>query len=284
MKEKIATIVCGNSGIDYIKHPYSIDVFRSILFIDEEEYTDFIDITADAFYKRINLNPDIDIKTSQTSTGDMLEVYKRLETEGYTNAIVITVSSRLSGTYQNAILAADMAETLKVSVFDSRGAAYPEAKLALVCAEMAKNGHSVSEILAELEHIRSNSHIYFIVETLKFLVKNGRLSVAKGFLGNLFKLKPLLWVNEEGVIETLEKIRTSKKALERLKEKFFDETKDIEIDPFVLYTIDKGLAEDIAAEIKARYPYIKDIPLLPLTPVVGAHSGPGTYAIGYIKK
>jgi len=284
MKQKIATIVCGNSGIDYINHPYDIDVFRSILFIDQEEYTDFIDITADAFYKRLSLNPNLDIKTSQTATGLMLEVYKRLESDGYTDAIVVTISSHLSGTYQNAVLAADMAEALKVHVFDSKSVAFPEAKLALVCAEMAKNNHSVEEILVKLNHIRDNAQIYFTVDTLKYLVKNGRLSVAKGFLGNLFKLKPLLWINKEGIIETIEKIRTSKKALERLKEKFFEETKDFEIEPFVIYTIDKSLAEAIASEIKARYPYIKDIPLQPLTPVVGAHAGPGAYALGYIKK
>jgi len=211
-------------------------------------------------------------------------VYKRLEKEGYTDVIVVTISSKLSGTYQNAILAADMTEKLKVHVFDSKSVAYPEAKLALVCAEMANNNHSVDEILAKLKQIRDNTKIYFTVDTLKFLVKNGRLSVARGFLGNLFKLKPLLQVSKEGVIETIEKIRTSKKAMERLKEKFFEETKDIEIEPFVIYTIDKNLAETLASEIKARYPYITEIPLQPLTPVVGAHAGPGAYAIGYIKK
>ena len=284
MTQKIATIVCGNSGIDYIDHQYSIDVFRSILLIDQEEYTDFIDITADNFYKQLKLNPNLDIKTSQTATGFMLDVYKRLEKEGYTDVIVVTISSKLSGTYQNAILAADMTEKLKVHVFDSKSVAYPEAKLALVCAEMANNNHSVDEILAKLKQIRDNTKIYFTVDTLKFLVKNGRLSVARGFLGNLFKLKPLLQVSKEGVIETIEKIRTSKKAMERLKEKFFEETKDIEIEPFVIYTIDKNLAETLASEIKARYPYITEIPLQPLTPVVGAHAGPGAYAIGYIKK
>ena len=99
MTQKIATIVCGNSGIDYIDHQYSIDVFRSILLIDQEEYTDFIDITADNFYKQLKLNPNLDINTSQTATGFMLDVYKRLEKEGYTDVIVVTISSKLSGTY-----------------------------------------------------------------------------------------------------------------------------------------------------------------------------------------
>ncbi|MDD3171783.1 MAG: DegV family protein [Bacilli bacterium] len=284
MNQKIATIVCGNSGIDYLKHPYKIDVFRSVLFVDEEEFEDYIDITADAFYKRLLLNPNTNVKTSQTSTGDMLEVYKRLESEGFTDAIVVTISSYLSGTFQNAVLAAGMVDSLKVHVFDSKAVVYPEAKMALTAAKMAEEGYSVEEILEKLAHIRDNLRIYFSVDTLKYLVKNGRLSVASGFLGGLLKLKPLLWINPDGKIESIEKIRTSKKALERVKEKFFEEVKDIDFEPFVIYTTDISLAEDIAKEIMEKYPHIKEVPMQPLTPVVGAHAGPGAYALGYIKK
>ena len=284
MNQKIATIVCGNSGIDYLKHPYKIDVFRSVLFVDEEEFEDYIYITADAFYKRLLLNPNTNVKTSQTSTGDMLEVYKRLESEGFTDAIVVTISSYLSGTFQNAVLAAGRVNSLQVPVFDSKELVYPEAKMALTAAKMAEEGYSGEEILEKLAHFRDNLRIYFSVDTLKYLVKNGRLSVASGFLGGLLKLKPLLWINPDGKIESIEKIRTSKKALERVKEKFFEEVKDIDFEPFVIYTTDISLAEDIAKKIREKYPQIKEVPMQPLTPVVGAHAGPGAYALGYIKK
>lgn len=77
----------------------------------------------------------------------MLEVYQRLETEGFTDAIVITISSHLSGTAQNAILAGQMVDHLRVHIFDSLTAAYAEAKMALVAAEMASKQMSVSQIL-----------------------------------------------------------------------------------------------------------------------------------------
>ena len=93
MQEKIAVIVCGNSGIDYIKHGKKIDVFRSMLYVDEDEYEDYVDIEADAFYQRLLDNPNTNVKTSQTSTGKMGTVYKQLESEGYTDVIVITISS-----------------------------------------------------------------------------------------------------------------------------------------------------------------------------------------------
>lgn len=284
MKSKIATIVCGNSGIDYLKHNYKIDVFRSILYVDNDEYEDFIDVTAAEFYQRLEKNPNTDVKTSQTSTGKMREVYRRLENEGYTDVIVITISSHLSGTYQNAVLAKEFVKNLKVHVFDSRFAVYPEAKMALVSAQMASEGKSVESIIKELEWIRDNSRVYFCVDTLKYLVKNGRLSGTAGFIGTLLKLKPLLWINPEGRIESVEKIRTTKKVIERVKQKFFEETKNLDFEPYIIYTTNLALAEQIASEIKATYPTIKNVVLQPLTPVVGGHTGPGAFGIGYIIK
>ncbi|HBP25759.1 MAG TPA: hypothetical protein DD618_02265 [Acholeplasmatales bacterium] len=284
MSEKIAIIVCSNSGIDYISHPNKIDVFRSLLYVNGEEFEDYLDISADDFYERLVKEPQTIVNTSQTATGKMLEVYNRLESEGFTDAIVITISSYLSGTYQNAVLAGNMLESLKVHIFNSRTAAFPEAKMALVASDMAKEGKSVNEILAALEHIRENNKIYFPVDTLKYLVKNGRLSATRGFMGSLLKLKPLLTITKEGRIVPIKKIRTFSKALNHVKEKFFEEVKGFSFEPFIIHTNNIDLANKIAKEITERFPEIKEVPMYPLTPVVGAHVGPGAFGIGYIKK
>ena len=285
MKQKIAVIVCGNSGIDYIKHDYGIKVFRSNLHLGNKDYIDYIDITAAEFYRQIETNPNIYLKTSQTSTGTMREAYRELENDGYTDVIVITISSHLSGTYQNAVLAGQMVNNIKVHVFDSKLVSFPEAKMALVAAEMARYGSSVEEILAELAYIRDNTKVYFSVDTLKFLVKNGRLSSTAGLLAGLFKIKPMLWITPEGKIETLEKIRTRPKAIERLKEKFLEEVANVKkLSAFIVYTNNIDLADEIADDIQKARPDIKDITFMPLTPVVGAHAGPGTFGIGFIKE
>jgi DegV family protein with EDD domain len=284
MSSKIAIIVCGNSGIDYMKHEYKIDVFRSILYVDEKEFEDFVDITAENFYQTLITYPETDVKTSQTATGKMLEVYKRLQSEGYTEALVVTIGSLLSGTYQNAVLASDMIDNFKVTVFDSKSVTYPEAKMALTAAKLVKAGKTVEQILPVLEDMRSKTTIYFAVDTLKYLIKNGRLSVAKGFIANLLKLKPLLWVNKDGKIESVEKIKTSNGARRRLLEKFFEETQGLEFEPFVIYTNNLEIAQDFVRQIKEKYPNIKEVPTYPLTPVVGAHAGPGAIALGYIRK
>lgn len=284
MNEKIAIIVCSNSGIDYISHPNKIDVFRSLLYVNGEEFEDYLDISADDFYERLVREPQTIVTTSQTATGKMLEVYNRLESEGFTDAIVITISSYLSGTYQNAVLAANMLESLKVHIFDSRTAAFPEAKMALVASDMVKDGKSVSEILEALEYIRENNKIYFAVDTLKYLVKNGRLSATRGFMGSLLKLKPLLTITQEGRIVPIKKIRTFSKALAHVKAKFFEEVKDLQFEPFIIHTNNFDLSTQIAQEIMERFPDIKEVSSYSLTPVVGAHVGPGAIGIGYIKK
>lgn len=283
MTNKVALVTCGNSGIDYIKHEYKIDVFRSTLNLDGKEYEDFVEITAEEFYDTIVAHPDIDVSTSQTATGKMAAVYEKLQKDGYNQVLVVTISSKLSGTYQGAVLAADMVEGIDVRVFDSKSVSFGEANLILTAAKMIHSGKSIDEVIAKLEEIRDNTHIYIVVDTLKYLVKNGRLSVSKGVIGGLLKLKPLLELDKEGKIETTEKIRTTSKAQARLIEKFLEDTKGIKMDVFIAFTNNKARAEELGEELKKLCPNILNLHVVPLTPVVGAHAGPGTIGLGYIK-
>ena len=97
--ERIGVAVCGNSGIDYLVHDKEIRKFRSLLNIEKEEYEDFIEITSDDFYSRLEKNPDLDISTAQTSTGKILEMYEEMKNAGYPKLIVVINSKNLSGTY-----------------------------------------------------------------------------------------------------------------------------------------------------------------------------------------
>jgi DegV family protein with EDD domain len=279
---KIGIAVCGNSGIDYAVHDKRIRVFRSLLLMEGKEYEDFIDINADDFYKQLVERPDIDVKTAQTSTGVILKMYEEMKASGIDEIIVITVSSHLSGTYQNAVLAAKMMENTPIHVFDSRSVSHIEAKMAFTAQKLADEGKTVQEILTELEYIRNNHHIFVTVDTLKFLVKNGRLSNAAGFFGTLLKLKPLLEVTKEGKIVTLEKIRTTQKARELMVQKFNDEIKDLKVEVFIIYTNNFNEAADLKDLLMDQNSSIKDIKLVPLTPVVGCHAGPGTMGLGYV--
>jgi len=280
--QKIGIVVCGNSGIDYIDHEYDIPVIRSILLMRDEEYTDFVDISAEDFYKRLNADDKLIASTSQASTGEMLEVYEAMKAKGYEEILMISISQKLSGTYENAMLAAKMMDDYKVTVFNSLTLSYPQAKMALDAAKMAKEGKSLEEIIEHIEYIRDNHSIWFAVDTLKYLVANGRLSGASGFVGGLLKLKPLLQVTKDGKVESIEKIRTTQKAANRVIEKFLEATEGLDVEPFIIHSHAPDRVELARKAVMDVRPEIKEIKAYPLTPVVGAHAGPNIVAMGYI--
>jgi len=281
MSEKIGIVVCGNSGVDYMKLDYPVRLIRSTLNLGGKEYEDYVDIQAKEFYDIINANPDIDVSTSQTSTGKIASVYEEMKDEGYTDIIAIVISSKLSGTYQGAILAKDMVPGINVYVIDSRSVSYGEAFLVLEAIKMIKKGSKTREIIDKLEKIRDNIYIYVLVDTLKFLVKNGRLSATSGFLGTLLKIKPLLHVQRDGSLVPFEKIRTTSKAQSRLVEVIQSDIEGKNVVMFIAYTNNEDKAHEIKQQIQAARPDVT-VEIVPLTPVVGAHAGPGTLGVGYI--
>jgi len=279
--EKIGVAVCGNSGIDYLVHDKGIRKFRSLLNMGNKEFEDFVDISSDDFYSRLEKNPDLDISTSQTSTGKILEMYEEMKAAGYTKLLVITISKLLSGTYQNAVLAAKMID-IDVIVYDSLSLTYVEALMAMTAKKMADQNKTLEEIISQLDKIRDNNHVYITVNTLKYLVKNGRLSGVAGALGSLLKLRPLLHLSKDGRVETLDKIRTTTKAREELKQRILNEVKGKDVIPFIVYTNNMEEMLDLKDELETHG--LKDVLLIPLTPVVGCHAGPGTMGVGYIEK
>lgn len=281
MSEKIGLVVCGNSGVDYLKLDYPVKMIRSTLNLGGKEYEDYVDIQAKEFYDIIQANPDIDVSTSQTSTGKIASVYEELKDEGYTDVIAVVISSKLSGTYQGAVLAKDMVPGINVYVIDSRSVSYGEAFLVIEAIKMIKSGHKTRDIIDKLEKIRDNIYIYVLVDTLKFLVKNGRLSAASGFLGTLLKIKPLLHVQRDGSLVPFEKIRTTSKAQQRLLEVVRHDVDGKNVVMFIAFTNNLEKAQEIKKEIQTFRPDIT-VELVPLTPVVGAHAGPGTLGVGYI--
>lgn len=280
---KIGIVVCGNSGVDYLKLDYPVKVLHSMLNLDGKEYEDFVDITAEEFYNKVVNEPDVSISTSQTPTGLIAETYETLKNDGFKDIIAITISSKLSGTFQGARLAADMVDGIDVRVIDSKSVSHGEYYLVRKAIEMVKTGHSLDDIEKALLELRNNTKIYVLVDTLKYLVKNGRLSVASGFLGSLLKIKPLLHITEEGALVPLEKIRTTSKARERLLEILAEDIKSLDVEVFIAYTNNLEDAEILKEKILALRPNIV-VDLVPLTPVVGAHAGPGTLGVGYLKR
>src|SRR5690606_5066379 len=123
--------------------------------------------------------------------------------------------------------------------------------------------------------------LYFAVDTLKYLVLNGRLSKLSGTLGTMLKIKPLLSFDENGAVTTLEKIKTSPRAQRRVLEMYFEDTKDKDVLTYISHAHNDEAVQFFEEEIKKVYPERKVITAY-LTPVVGAHTGPKAIGLGYI--
>ncbi len=282
---KIGVITDTNACLDYFKHDFDIPILRSIIHLNEEEFLDHVELKAEAFYKRLRDDKSITPRTSQPPTIKMTETYQAMKEKGYQDLIVITISSHMSGIHSAAQVAAKEVKGVNVHVFDSKSVAFPQAKMALEAAELAKQGKDVKTILSHLEFIRENNHMYFAVDTLAYLVKNGRLSGAQGFLGSMLKIKPLLHISKEGKVEAVEKIRTFKKAVDRVIEMHLEETKDkTNIESFICHAHNDETKKYIEEKLKAHNPKLKSVFSMPLTPAVGAHGGPGAISLGYYVK
>ncbi|MFA6692178.1 MAG: DegV family protein [Acholeplasmataceae bacterium] len=280
---KTAILVCSNAGLDYLEYPKDITILRSVIhFGTDESYDDFIDMDAKTFYERITKDPNDIPKTSYVSVGRMIEFFEDLEKKGYEEALVITISSELSGLYE-AVKRTASEVNIKVTAFDSKTLAYAEAYMALEAHKLANEGKTAKEIIPYLEKIRDNDMIYFAVNTLLYLVKNGRLSKLSGTLGTMLQLKPLLMLGDNGKVETLEKIRTIHKAHQRVIEKYIEDTKGLDVITYISHAHADEYVDWFKNEIKKVFPN-REVVVAYLTPVVGAHTGPKGIGLGFIKK
>ena len=280
--KKIAILACSNAGLDYLDYPKDIRILRSVIhFGTDESFNDFIDMDAKTFYERIKNDPNDIPKTSYVSIGKMIETFEELEKEGYEEALVIVISSELSGLYE-AVKRTASEVNIKVTAFDSKTLAYGQAYMVLEAHRLVEEGKNVDEIIKHLEKIRDNDKIYFAVDTLLYLVKNGRLSKLQGTLGTMLQLKPLLFIGDSGKVETLEKIRTTHKAHMRVLEKYIEDTKDKNVITYISHAHADEYVDWFKTKIKEVFPE-REVVVAYLTPVVGAHTGPKGIGVGYIE-
>jgi len=281
---KIAIITCSTSGLDYIPGYENIYSARTTIVIDGSEYADGLTMTPTEFYQNLDHYEAVPT-TAQPSPGYLLDLYTELKHKGYDEAIYIAISDRLSGTYQGVCLSTSYLDDFVVHPFNSSSASYITGYMAMEAYRMAEEGADAATILDHLDHIRDNDHIFFMVDDLQYLVKNGRLSNASAFMANMLKIKPLLEMTEEGIITATEKIRTPKKAINRIVQRFLEETnngKDTRF-TFLFNTEAPDYLALIKEKLEAAGFDTSQMITAPISPAVGCHIGKGVIGIGYVK-
>ncbi len=279
---KRAVIATSTGCLDYLDLNHeNLRILRMKIIMNDVTYNDYIDITAEDFYNKLKTDTTLVPTSSMPSPGELLELLEELEKE-YEEVFIVTISSQLSGTYDVCRMAEGQYDgPLKLNVIDSKNAAISEGWISLEILRLIEEGKDSKEILEYVDFIKTNRKQYFMVDNLRLFVANGRLSGASGFLGSMFKIKPILEVNDEGKIVPFLKIRTQKKALKEMVELVIKDLK--ELDDFVV-TYDtsdnlEGLKyiQDRMEEAFPGYKYYA----APITPVVGCHTGIGTVGIAY---
>ena len=278
---KTAVIATSTSSLDYIENNYdNLRILRMKIIMNDDTYNDFIEITASNFYKRLAEDTSLVPSSSMPSIGELFEMLEQLEKEGYKDVIITTISSELSGTYNVCLMAKNQYEgKINIHVVDTLNAAITEGFLSLEALRLIKEDVSAKEVVEYLENLRLKRKQYFMVNNLRLFVANGRLSGASGFIGSMFKIKPILEVNDKGKIVSLEKIRTQKKSLSRMADIILGDLE--KVDKFIMTYISSenldGLSY-IKSRIEEVYPnhlYIE----APITPVIGCHTGVGTVGV-----
>jgi DegV family protein with EDD domain len=281
--KKTAVIAVSTGCLDYLDVPYdNLYIIRCKILINDQTFNDYIDITAERFYDMLNNDKSLMPSSSMPSLGEITETFDQIIEDGYDNVLVITISSALSGTYQTALMARNAYDKpLNISVINTKNAAISEGFISLEALRMIDEGKNLDTIIQTLETLSTSRKQYFMVDNLRLLVKNGRLSGASGFLGSLLKIKPILEVNDEGKIVPFEKVRTQKKALERMVDHVIEDLKSIDNFVITYDTSDNKVGFDyVKSRIDAAYPNNRFY-AAPITPVIGCHTGVGTVGIAY---
>ena len=259
------------------KEKMSAIVPLSVLF-GEAEYKDGVTITPQKFYEMLATSQELPT-TSQPTPAVFEEAYEEATADG-SEVVVITISSRLSGTYQSATIAAEDFEG-KVFVVDSRSAALGTGVLAEYALQLAEAGMSGQQILETLMEKRKQVKLYAVLDTLEYLKKGGRISSATAVVGGLLNVKPLICTDDDGRIGMAGTARGMKKAFATLNENCAKNGGvDRSMPTLVAYT---GLSDENMRKYMEEngdlWPSDTNTTIVGAT--VGVHAGPGAVAVGF---
>jgi DegV family protein with EDD domain len=275
-KIAILTDSSANLSKDFVDH-HNIKVVPLKIHWNNTNYEDGVDIAPTEFYNRLAKSTTIPT-TSQPPIDEFLQIYKNLAYD-YDAIIVPLISSGISGTVSSAMTAASMFSKVPVEVIDTHSTSVGLALVVTAIAQAVADGKNLLEIKNLAEDIVQKLNLFFVVDTLEYLHKGGRIGGASKYFGTAFSIKPILYLNNQGKIDALDRVRTKRKATARLISLAIEKAdgKSAQIGIFHANAPDEAdqIQEQLISQIDC-----KQLGIYNLSPVIGAHVGPGTVGIG----
>jgi len=244
----------------------------------ETMYRDRVEITTDEFYRRL-INEGAFPSTTQPTPNDFLEVYKNLSKET-DEILVITVSSKLSGTYQSATQAKALLKSeCRIDILDSLSVAMGEGLIVIDAAGAVKAGAKLAEVAEVARKAVPRSHLIAYFDTLKYLARGGRIGKAQGLLGSMLSVKPMLTI-KDGEMAPLTRVRSFTAALDYIHGALsaFPNVKLLAVE----HSTSLANADKLVEKISPLYPKEK-IYRAVISPVIGTYAGPDAMALSFIE-
>jgi DegV family protein with EDD domain len=255
-----------------------IPLVPQIIHFGDESFREGVDIDHATFMTRLRTGKELP-KTAAPYPGDFLEVFEPLVRAGE-SVVCIHPSSEVSGTVRSALTAKETFPDADIRVIDTRTIAGPLASIVLAAGERAEEGESADRIVETVHGMMPRARIYFLVDTLEFLQRGGRIGGASALLGTILQIKPILTFRD-GQVDQFEKERTKRRALARVKEVVLAEAaRGEEAHLTVMHTGASEEALALAAELKDALGSAEAL-IMNLVPAIVTHAGPGALAVGF---
>jgi DegV family protein with EDD domain len=258
---------------------YQIKVVPIVIHFGEEVYLDGETIDGPSFYRMIEERKALP-KTSQPSPGDFATAYREVAAAhaDCDQLLSLHVTGKLSGTFRSAQMAAEMVkDEIAVEAFDSRGGSAGMGFMCIEAARMAKAGASLQEIVARLEYMRDEVNVFLTLADLRFAQMSGRVGKLQGTLASLLNVKPIIYL-EDGILDVLERVRTYRRAVERMLELTAERVGDRPINLGIVHAAAlkeaEGLLDQAQSALNCQESYINDLAL-----GLAVQFGPGTVGI-----
>ncbi|RNA69843.1 DegV family protein [Alteribacter keqinensis] len=257
-------------------HPDVYSLPLSII-IDDVSYADGVDLTVDELYERIRKEKEVP-KTSQPAIGMFAELYEKLK-EDYDAAVSIHISDKLSGTMASAKQGSDLVENFHVEVVDSKCMSYAITHLINESIRLSEEGKEAAEIAEHVRDQAGRTANYILLGSLDQFYKGGRMSGAQYLIGSVLKIKPVITITPEGEFNLFERVRSEKKAMNRLVELLYTYHQEHPVNKAqIMHGNVSEKASQLEAKLKEKMPNL-DIMTGEISSTIAVHAGEGTLAL-----
>ncbi|GEO69583.1 DegV family protein [Levilactobacillus acidifarinae] len=276
--EKIAILVdsCSDVPSDVL-HAADMALAPMNVIFRDRVYEDRVTITPAEFYRRQATEP---ASTASPTGKRIIEAFEQIQASGYTHVIAVSISAKLSGTYQEMkLLAADF--PLTVHVVNTRSVGIGSGFAAIYAAQLRDQGLSFDQIVAEVERVTAQTKVFFYVPSLKYLQAGGRIGRVAGMAGTLLNVKPIISCDDQGVYYPIAKVRGEKRTLKKLMDLVAQSIGTAtKVNLAVVDGVNPTLREEVLQRLKATYPQVLQWYAGDVSPALGVHTGPGLIGIG----